>query len=81
MGKQAAEGRVQVYAVVRLDLFLSMADLEGQVTVKEVLPTIEQAEAEVQRLNALRGEPDKIRYFWQATRYYPAGRQGALGLD
>jgi hypothetical protein len=63
VGKQAAEGRVQVYAVVRLDLLLSMADLEEQVTVKQVLPTIEQAEAEVQRLNASRGEADGIRYF------------------
>jgi hypothetical protein len=44
--------------------------------VKEVLPTLEEAEAEVQRLSALRTEPDNIRYVVRATRYYPAGRPG-----
>lgn len=67
--------KIQVYAVVRLDLFLENLEnperLEQAVSVKEVVPTVQEAEAEVQRLNS-----DKdVRYFWQATRYFPDRRK------
>jgi hypothetical protein len=55
----------QVFAVVRLD---GDGATESQVTVKEIVPTEEEAVAEVDRLNALRTD-DLGRYFWQATRY------------
>jgi hypothetical protein len=46
------------------------------VTVKEVLPTIEEAQAEVQRLNTLPKEGG-AGYIWQHTRYLPQGRAAA----
>lgn len=61
----------QVYAVVRLDRDSEIAELA--VTVKEVLPTLEQAEREVERLNGLRDD-EVATYFLQATRYFPEGR-------
>ncbi len=69
--------RVQVYAVVRLDRFLGVdASLESRVTVKEVLPTLEDAEREVRRLNDA-ADDDGILYTIQATRYFPEGRKVA----
>lgn len=63
--------KVQVYAVVRVDQSYPGDDA---ITIKEVLPTIEQAVHEVDRLN--RENSNKgARYFWQATRYFPDGRE------
>lgn len=67
--------KVAVYAVVRLDKYFG--DVEEQVAVQAVLPTIDEAEAEVRRLNAMR-DPSRVVYFVRATRYYPEGR-GADG--
>jgi hypothetical protein len=64
---------VQVYAVVRIDEYSSGTDA---ITVKEILPTMEQAEREVERLNRLNSDKGS-HYFWQATRYFPQG----VGLD
>ena len=64
-------GKVQVYAVVRIDEHLSGADA---ITVKEILPTMEQAEREVERLNRLNSDKGSY-YFWHATRYFPQGRE------
>jgi hypothetical protein len=58
----------QVYAIVRIDGFHDQsAPLEETITVKEVVWSIEQAEAEVSRLNKL-NESKGCRYFWQTTR-------------
>jgi hypothetical protein len=55
----------QAFAVVRTDHFQA-AD-ENRVTVKEIVWSLEEAEQEVARLNAL--NPDKdCSYSWQATR-------------
>lgn len=43
-----------------------------KVTVKEILPSREEAEREVARLNALDAESGST-YFWQYTRYFPEG--------
>jgi hypothetical protein len=67
--------KVQVYAVVRVDEYSSGRDA---ITVKEVLPTIEAAEKEVERLNELNRDKGSY-YFWQTTRYFPEGR--ALNED
>jgi len=61
--------KAQVYAVVRIDEHLSGTDA---ITVKEILPTMEQAEREVERLNVLNRDKGSY-YFWQATRYFPQG--------
>jgi hypothetical protein len=63
--------KVQVYAVVRVDEFSSVKD---SISVKEILPTMEQAEKEVERLNRLNRDRGSY-YFWQATRYFPEGRE------
>ncbi len=71
-----------VYAVMRADLFLSdIGDLEKVVVVKEVVRDLETAKAEVERLNSLRGEDGKMRYWWQATRLYPAGTSAGTDED
>lgn len=45
------------------------------ITVKEVLPTWEEAEQEVRRLNALNADKGCI-YFASLARYFPDGRPG-----
>jgi hypothetical protein len=60
--------RKPVYAVLRFDLFLAdTSPLESLVTVKEIVGTQEEAEQEVERLNAL-VKDGGARYAWQATR-------------
>jgi hypothetical protein len=63
--------KVQVYAIVRVDEYSSGADA---ITVKEILPTLGQAEREVERLNRLNRDKGSY-YFWQATRYFPEGKE------
>lgn len=63
--------KIQVYAVIRVDASQS---IEDAITIKEILPTIEQAVQEVERLNKLNSVKG-TRYFWQATRYFPEGRK------
>ncbi|MDQ3707848.1 MAG: hypothetical protein M3387_00800 [Actinomycetota bacterium] len=67
-------GKVQVHAVVRHDRFHGQdVDIATSITVVEVLPTKDQALAEVQRLNALNADKG-CEYFWTPTRYWPEGR-------
>lgn len=58
----------QVYAVIRIDTY--RASVEDQVTVKEIVPTLEAAQAEVLRLNELNRDQG-CRYLWQATKLIP----------
>jgi hypothetical protein len=58
-----------VWAVVRIDDHEG-AELEERITLREILPTSEEAETEAARLNAL----GKARYFVQAGNYFPDGR-------
>lgn len=70
---------IEAYAVVRYDHYLGAdASSEAKVTVKEVLPTREEAEREVDRLNKLEAGRGSS-YFWQYTRYYPQGRHDPTG--
>jgi hypothetical protein len=46
--------KIPVYAIVRLDLDVATPDLA--VAIKEIVPTLQDAEAEVQRLNLLNSE-------------------------
>ncbi len=69
-GNTQSRGKTQVYAVVRYEP--SARTPQGAVTVKEILPTIEEAEVEVARLQQL-ARGDAI-YFWQTTRLYAGGR-------
>jgi hypothetical protein len=65
--------KIPVYAIVRLELDAAAPDLA--VAIKEVVPTLQDAEDEVQRLNLLNSEKN-CRYFWRATRYFPDGPAG-----
>ena len=65
-------GKIQVYAVIRIETGLS--DPVSEITVTEILPNLELAEAEVARLNRVTSDKGS-RYVWQATRYYPGGRK------
>ena len=71
-----ADERKQVYAVIRVDNIGDIVDRTNALTlinVKEILPSQEDAEVEVERLNILNGDKG-VHYFWQATRYFPDGR-------
>jgi hypothetical protein len=72
MGKHRQERFRDAYAVVRIDGFHDPgAPDQFVVTVKEVWLSQEQADREVERLNALvreRHGDDSIRYFAQYTR-------------
>jgi hypothetical protein len=73
------QSKVAAFAIVRFDLFLGPdAPLGEMVAVKEVLPSLEEAEAEVARLNAI-VDPSRVIYYVQPTRYYPHGRGLADG--
>ena len=48
--------------------------IERRTTVKEILPTEEEADAEAARLNELAANRDDTWYFVQPGRYYPDGR-------
>jgi len=63
--------KVAVYAILRLELDVAQPDLAVAVTA--VLPTPEEAELEVQRLNRLNADK-KCRYVWRVTRFFPDGR-------
>ncbi len=73
-----------LYAVVRFDIpdrrrLERMVEYPDQyITVKELLPTQEEADREVERLNAVNA--GKSCTYWSTiTRFYPAGR--ALDAD
>ena len=59
-----------VYAILRHDPWLD--SLESAVTVKQIVRTLEIAEADVARLNDLNGHKGS-RYWWQYTRLFPDG--------
>ena len=57
-----------VFVVIRLDTFLlGKGEIERAVTVKEVVMTQEEAEAEVRRLSSINNDKG-CNYFWRITR-------------
>jgi hypothetical protein len=63
-----------VYAIVRLDdIKVDSINLIDAVSVTSILPTQDDAEREVLRLNELNKETGS-RYHWFQTRYYPGGK-------
>jgi hypothetical protein len=69
--------RVPVYAVVRFDP--SRSGVEHQVMIWEVLADIEEAEADVEHLNAQVPPGHSTMYFIEATCFYPEGRRVPRG--
>ena len=61
---------IQMYAVVRVDGPVKGPDqYENMITVKEIVPTLENAAAEVARLNKL-NQKKGCPYFWQTTKVF-----------
>jgi hypothetical protein len=58
--------RVQVYVIVRLDLFFD--DEQERISVQAVLPAIDEARREVERLNTS-VDPAQSVYFMRASRF------------
>jgi hypothetical protein len=73
------KGAEHLFAVVRVDrphdgsLDQVLGNPTNYVTVKEVLPTLEEAEREVERLTALNADKGCV-YFAQTTRFFAGGR-------
>jgi hypothetical protein len=67
--------KLQVFAVLRMDSGIRL--LEDALTIKEILPTRDEAKSEVERLNKLNASKG-ARYFWQMTRYFPEGRKPSV---
>jgi hypothetical protein len=70
--KTASADKQDAFAIVRLDSFGNFTPLPENVTVAEVLKTLEDAEDAVRRLN--RTAPTGTVYFVQATTFGPRGR-------
>ena len=68
--------KIHVYAVVRIDQYDDVFG-DDAITIKEILPTMEEAIQEVERLNNLQ-QDKRSHYFWQLTRYFPRGRTKEL---
>jgi hypothetical protein len=60
--------KTPVYAVIRVDDYSS---LENSITIKEIVWSLEEAKAEVKRLNEL-NRFKGCKYFWQSTRLIDA---------
>ncbi len=67
--------KVLLHAVVRHDEYAE--DITNAITVVAVVPTKQEAEQEVDRLNQVNAEK-RCSYFWTPAKYYPDGR-GAGG--
>ena len=65
-----------VFVVARLDKYLaSSANEPGEyITIKEVLPSEEEAVLEVERLNAGSNRSESV-YFFQCAKYFAQGRE------
>jgi hypothetical protein len=67
------EDREDVYVILRADLFHGPeTPLELLVTAKEVVRSLELAEREVARLNALHADR-QVRYWFSHSRLFPPG--------
>ena len=70
-GNKVSE-KISLYVVIRVDEYESVSGDE-LIRIKEILPTLEQAVEEVERLNKLQ-EGKRCHYFWRRGRYFPQGR-------
>lgn len=66
--------KIGVHAIVRFRPMPS-GDPLASFYVKEVLPSEEEAIAEVDRLNSLADHDEETLYFSVYTRFYPDGRR------
>jgi hypothetical protein len=77
--------QVEVWVVVRIDHFLRQnvgEDVKRMITLREALPTHDEAEAEAARLNDLRerrGDEGEVEYYAPPARYFPEGRGVEIG--
>jgi hypothetical protein len=61
----------QAFAIVRIDdAWTDDAPMKSRIAIKQIVWTLEEAEEQVVRLNALNAEKG-CEYFWQTTRVAP----------
>lgn len=67
--------KTEAYAVIRFDQFglAHDVDIANLIHIVAVVPTLDEAESEVARLNRVNAEKE-TRYFWQYAPYFPEGR-------
>lgn len=58
---------MDVYAIIRIDDFLAVSDIDSKITIKKIVWSMDNAKNEVKRLNMLNSDKG-CRYFWQHTR-------------
>jgi len=81
----ARREHIVIWVVVRVDHFLGKAvgdDPTRMITLKEALPTPEEAQSEAARLNDLgerTSDGGRVEYFAAATRYFSDGRAVQIG--
>jgi hypothetical protein len=63
---------VHVFAMMRHDIYRSTSGIGNAVTIVALVPTSEEAQAEVDRLSQVNTDK-RSEYFWQSARYYPEG--------
>jgi hypothetical protein len=67
----------QVFVILRADLFHSAdASIETTITAKEIVRSLDLAEREVARLNALHADR-RVRYWVSPSRLFPPGRSAS----
>jgi len=80
MGGQRSP-KIPIWVVVRVDGLIDRHDpqtLRNRITVVEAFPTVDEAEAEVTRLNEVNADKGCV-YFWAPTRFFPEGRHVERG--
>lgn len=71
-----------IWVVVRIDHYddqLNAENVRERITLKEALPTAEEADAEADRLNELREGKSGVSYFAAPVRWFPEGRDVEVG--
>jgi len=73
---------IHVYAVLRYDKYLPGSDIPQRITVKEIHPTLEIAQAEVDRLNQLtKSKGGESIYWWCTTRWRSGPLPGMVAQE
>ena len=64
--------KISLYVVIRVDEYEGISR-DDSIRIKEILPTLEEAVEEVDRLNKLKAGT-RSHYFCRLGRYFPQGR-------
>lgn len=71
-----------IWVVVRIDHYgapLDVERVEERISLREAVPTLEEAEAEARRLNELGKKKSGVHYFAAPVAWFPEGRNVEIG--